>query len=132
MAPCYVYSGVLSTFQQCCAYCFSVVPHFGPSPTISPCMQATERVNSYVSAQADPEPLSLGMGRLLGVMSDRMHAAAACDSASTPKLSLWCGHDTTLMPLMIMLGNRCQRWPPYASSVVCNLTSPLVAARMLS
>lgn len=82
---------------------------------------ATERVNSYVSAQADPEPLSLGMGRLLGVMSGRMHAAAACDSTSTPKLSLWCGHDTTLMPLMIMLGNRCQRWPPYASSVVLEL-----------
>ena len=79
-------------------------------------MQATERVNGYLSDVADPEPVSLGMGRLLGVMSDRMHAATA---DSPPKLSLWCGHDTTLLPVMSMLGNSLMRWPPYASSVVC-------------
>lgn len=73
----------------------------------------------------DPVIASLLMGRLLSVMHERMHAAAESADDSPVNISLWSGHDTSLIPMLIMLGNSVTRWPPYASSLVRSRSSAL-------
>ena len=81
-------------------------------------MQATERIVKLFTDPSDPAVASLLMGRLLSVMHDRMHAAAESAADSRVKVSLWSGHDTSLIPVLIMLGQSVNRWPPFASSLV--------------
>ena len=81
-------------------------------------MQATERIVKLFTDPQDPAVASMLMGRLLHVMHDRMHAAAESAAESPVKVSLWSGHDTTLIPVLVMLGHSVTRWPPFASSLV--------------
>ena len=37
------------------------------------------------------------------------------------KMQLYSGHDTTLIPLLLMLGDALERWPPFASNLVIEL-----------
>lgn len=52
----------------------------------------------------------------------RMEAAAregggtpAEAPAQQPRLALYSGHDTTIMPLLVTLGGDLAHWPPYVS-----------------
>lgn len=68
------------------------------------------------------EVLRLGSGVLLGMVCDVMDAAAAGhDADSAAKLHLYSGHDTTLMPLLAVLGAPCEDWPPYLSNIIFEL-----------
>jgi hypothetical protein len=91
-------------------------------------VQATERLIDLLRDRHNDRFLSLGMGQLFDVIAGRLFTAAAAPAhASTtqlaPQMSLWCGHDTTLMPVLLMLGQNISRWPPYASSVVRTLAA---------
>ena len=76
----------------------------------------------------DTEVLALSMGPLLHTIDTQLAAAAAAGfraaagaasgHAPEPRLRLWCGHDTTIMPIMRALDIELSRWPPYCSNVV--------------
>lgn len=38
--------------------------------------------------------------------------------APQPRLALYSGHDTTIMPLLVTLGGNLDHWPPYVSNLV--------------
>ena len=46
---------------------------------------------------------------------------AQAGSHSQPQLLLYSGHDTTIMPLLVMLGEDTLNWPPYCSNIVFEL-----------
>lgn len=74
--------------------------------------------------------LKLSMGRLLHMIATEFDAAAeggadrdavgtGSQSASAqPRMLLYSGHDTTLMPLLLALGQDLTDWPPYMSHLV--------------
>jgi hypothetical protein len=45
-------------------------------------------------------------------------ALAAPEAAPQPRLALYSGHDTTIMPLLVTLGGDLSHWPPYVSNLV--------------
>lgn len=53
--------------------------------------------------------LRLGMGVLLEMMVRRMEAAAE-GGAGTPKMYLYSGHDSSVMPILAALGKHVQDW----------------------
>lgn len=79
--------------------------------------------------------LQLSLGRLADALLVNMAAAAKCagppllpsKSSSSrkpcgvPPLMLYSGHDSTIIPLMAMLGHPLEVWPTYASHVVFEL-----------
>ncbi len=85
------------------------------------------------------ELVSLGMGQLFALITQRMQAVAAPadsspdsshDSSSmggklpgsaSHKMLLYAGHDTTIMPILTSLGYDMQDWPPYLSNVIFEL-----------
>ena len=78
------------------------------------------------------EVVSLGMGQLFALITERMQAEASSDdsshdsSAKAPgsashKMLLYAGHDTTIMPILTSLGYDMQNWPPYLSNVIFEL-----------
>ena len=46
---------------------------------------------------------------------------AQAGSHSQPQLLLYSGHDTTIMPLLVLLGEDTLDWPPYCSNIVFEL-----------
>lgn len=83
-------------------------------------MQATFKLAMILAN--DPSVLQLGTGPLLHDICQGLSASAAATTpaelAAAPRLRLWSGHDTTVMPVMAALGLRLDRWPPYCSHVV--------------
>ncbi len=47
----------------------------------------------------------------------RMSATAEGATSLAP-LYIYCGHDTTIMPILASLGIQLRDWPPYLSNVV--------------
>lgn len=78
--------------------------------------QATEKLVGILVEH--PEILALSMGPLLHTIDSQLAAAAHGAAAAEPRLRLWCGHDTTIMPIMRALDIELARWPPYCSNVV--------------
>lgn len=93
-------------------------------------LQATGRMLALVGDAAFRDILKLSMGRLLHMIAAEFDAAAegaadrdavrtASQSASVqPRMLLYSGHDTTLMPLLLALGQDLTDWPPYMSHLV--------------
>ena len=88
-------------------------------------MQATSRVVRTLQDKDNTTVLGLALGRLLQTMEELIDRAAhepdaTADPAALPRprLWLWSGHDTTIIPVLLMLGQDVTRWPPYTSSVV--------------
>lgn len=68
------------------------------------------------------EVLRLGMGVLMEMMVRRMeHAASTEGGAGTPRMYLYSGHDSSLMPLLAALGKSVTDWPPYLSNLTLEL-----------
>ncbi|KAI8332391.1 histidine phosphatase superfamily [Chlamydoabsidia padenii] len=66
----------------------------------------------------------LGLGRLMGDISDRMVRRATrtdLEGEQDYKLAVYSGHDTTIAPLLIILGGYDNRWPPFGSSILFEL-----------
>ncbi|CAO3627275.1 unnamed protein product [Cunninghamella blakesleeana] len=66
----------------------------------------------------------LGLGRLAGEIRDRMvHRVDGTDKKNNEdyKLAVYSGHDTTIAPLLIILGGYNSRWPPFGSSIIFEL-----------
>lgn len=66
------------------------------------------------------EVLRLGMGVLMELMVRRMEGAPAASSPG-PRMYLYSGHDSSLMPLLAALGVHVERWPPYLSNLALEL-----------
>lgn len=82
-------------------------------------LQATDRVVQTLQSEKDTTVLGLALGRLLQTMEDLIdEAARQAPGAEGPRMWLWSGHDTTIIPVLLMLGQDVARWPPYTSSVV--------------
>ena len=45
--------------------------------------------------------------------------SAVSEGGSSAPLYAYCGHDTTIMPILASLGIQLRDWPPYLSHVVC-------------
>ncbi|KAG2424099.1 hypothetical protein HXX76_014774 [Chlamydomonas incerta] len=82
--------------------------------------------------------MRLSMGRLLHTLVANMTAAAAAagggekaaqaqgavvagSGAAAPRMYLYSGHDSTIMPLLSALGLDVSHWPPYLSNIVLEL-----------
>ncbi|CAO3620405.1 unnamed protein product [Cunninghamella echinulata] len=67
----------------------------------------------------------LGLGRLMGDIRDRMvRRVDGTDkhiNEQDYKLAVYSGHDTTIAPLLIILGSYDNRWPPFGSSIIFEL-----------
>lgn len=107
-------------------------------------LQATARVVQMLHDSGDAKVLGLALGRLLSDIEELIDRGAhaqppgAADDAARggglPRMWLWSGHDTTIIPVLLMLGQDVARWPPYTSSVVRLCASlrcaPLCAVRL--
>lgn len=86
---------------------------------------ATERFMHLIAPHPETgkhqEVLRLGMGVLLGMMVRRMEHTAAAGRDASPKMYLYSGHDSSLMPLLAALGKPVTDWPPYLSNLVLEL-----------
>ncbi|KAK9831918.1 hypothetical protein WJX84_009477 [Apatococcus fuscideae] len=88
---------------------------------------ALRRMAAMVSpAQVLPgsqELVTLGMGQLFALITERMQAVASGSQQGSagPKMLLYAGHDTTIMPILTSLGYDMQDWPPYLSNVIFEL-----------
>lgn len=70
------------------------------------------------------EVLRLGIGMLLQRLLDNMQAAVSSPSVASQapsRLYLFSGHDSSLMPLLAVLGQQASTWPPFASHMVFEL-----------
>ena len=90
--------------------------------------QATSRFMGFVVGNPElghsAEILRLGMGRLMHVMVQRMEETARLNEKEAkkhPKLYLYSGHDSTIMPLLAALGQEVDHWPPYLANLVFEL-----------
>jgi hypothetical protein len=74
---------------------------------------------------SDKDILALSMGPLLHEIAKLLQAVCYPEASDAerqaPKLHLWSGHDTTIMPIMSVMGAELKRWPPYCSSLVRTL-----------
>ncbi|GLI65308.1 hypothetical protein VaNZ11_008850 [Volvox africanus] len=87
------------------------------------------------------EVLRLGIGMLVRRLLDNLEAhvaahtrsseamaAAATATAPLSQLYLFSGHDSSLMPLLAVLGQPARAWPPFASHLVFELWQTTAAA----
>lgn len=85
---------------------------------------AAKRFSMFVvglNPRDDQQVLRLGMGRLLYLMLLRMREAGS-KSSNEPRMFLYSGHDSTIMPLLGALGVQTDdHWPSYASNLVFEL-----------
>ncbi|KAI8644322.1 histidine phosphatase superfamily [Parasitella parasitica] len=72
---------------------------------------------------ASAEVRRLGLGRLMGVIRDRMslREKGGADDDEKLKLAIYSGHDTTVAPLLIILDAFNNRWPPFGSVILFEL-----------
>ncbi|KAI7817799.1 histidine phosphatase superfamily [Gamsiella multidivaricata] len=80
-----------------------------------------ENAETRRDAQDVREMLQLGIGPL--AKDIRQNLLKAKNGESAPFL-VFSGHDTTLIPLLGMLGSTDMRWPPYASNLLFEVWSP--------
>ncbi|GAA5807255.1 hypothetical protein MFLAVUS_000611 [Mucor flavus] len=66
------------------------------------------------------EVRKLGLGRLMGVIRDRMILKEQ-EKDDKLKLAIYSGHDTTIAPLLIILNVFDDRWPPFGSAILFEL-----------
>lgn len=90
--------------------------------------QATARFMAFVVGSPElghaSDILRLGMGRLMHVMVQCMEESARLNGKEVekhPKLYLYSGHDSTIMPLLAALGQEVDHWPPYLANLVFEL-----------
>jgi len=67
----------------------------------------------------DMEVGRLATGRIFAEVFDDM--VNAMDDDDAPQLSVYAGHDSTLVPILCALGVYDDQWPPYASNVALEL-----------
>lgn len=67
------------------------------------------------------QSLKLSIGPLVDVLLKNMEDFAEGQKPSEVKISLYSGHDTTLLPLLSSIGIDCSTWPPYAANVIFEL-----------
>jgi hypothetical protein len=84
-------------------------------------------------AEARAEGPRLGVGRLLSELMHSMDAMAGRRAPDAPRLALYSGHDTTVLPLLLALRTGPPGappsppppvWPPFAASIVLELWGP--------
>uniref|UniRef100_A0A7S0RVV4 Acid phosphatase n=1 Tax=Chlamydomonas leiostraca TaxID=1034604 RepID=A0A7S0RVV4_9CHLO len=103
--------------------------------------EATQRVQTVIGPSCPPEAvpsgsqlchglIQLGIGPLVGALGAQVTAAAKCaeqgwggDCASTPRLALYSGHDTSLLPLSAAFGVPLTQWPGFGASMTLELWS---------
>eukprot|EP00045_Choanoeca_perplexa_P005481 m.46395 g.46395 ORF g.46395 m.46395 type:complete len:316 (-) comp13147_c0_seq2:52-999(-) len=88
---------------------------------------ALRQVDQYATNEVlmlfrkDPKStLSLTCGPLLKDVLGLMNKAIE-QPLTTPKLKLYSAHDTTLMPLLLVLGSFDGKWPPFAADITLEL-----------
>ncbi|EPB86498.1 hypothetical protein HMPREF1544_06665 [Mucor circinelloides 1006PhL] len=77
----------------------------------------------FYGHMASAEVRRLGLGRLMGVIRDRMslREKGGADDDEKLKLAIYSGHDTTVAPLLIILNAFDDRWPPFGSAILFEL-----------
>jgi len=84
---------------------------------------ATKRFMAYVAPSGESgkkdEVLRLGIGRLMHLLLQRMEAAV--QDGNQPRMYLYSGHDSTIMPLLAALGKEIDHWPVYCSNLTFEL-----------
>ncbi|KAI9030950.1 histidine phosphatase superfamily [Phycomyces nitens] len=116
-------NGILDTLVSARTHGFSL-----PADISDDTLERLERVvvkEWFYGAMVSPVALRLGMGSLMGDIRDRMVNRATKKDKDTPEadrqLAIYSGHDTTVGPLLIILGGFDERWPPFGSSVIFEL-----------
>ncbi|KAI7888793.1 histidine phosphatase superfamily [Mucor mucedo] len=74
----------------------------------------------FYGSMKSQEVRRLGLGRLMGVIRDRMTLQEQGKNDQL-KLAIYSGHDTTVGPLLIILNAFDDRWPPFGSAVLFEL-----------
>lgn len=74
----------------------------------------------YVNRAANAEGAALAGGRLLRELAEESHDAivASTNGGESPKLSVFSGHDSSILALLAVLGAFPGEWPPVASTVL--------------
>jgi hypothetical protein len=92
-------------------------------------MAYAARREARIIAPADPRDRTIALG--VGPLVERIRAAVAesadgADSNDEPRFAIYSGHDSTMMPLLTVLGAAEENaaWPPYASSLVFEVWGP--------
>ncbi|GAB5592234.1 hypothetical protein Unana1_07134 [Umbelopsis nana] len=79
----------------------------------------------FAGAMQSEEIRRLSLGRLMGDIRDRMirkvHGSDKLVGEQDLKMAIYSGHDTTVAPLLIILGCFDKRWPPFSSSILFEL-----------
>lgn len=77
----------------------------------------------FYGAMKSEEVRKLGLGRLMGVITDRMihREGKTKEDDEKLKLAIYSGHDTTVAPLLIILNGFDERWPPFGSAILFEL-----------
>ncbi|ORX55726.1 phosphoglycerate mutase-like protein [Hesseltinella vesiculosa] len=116
-------NGIFDSVVAAKAHGYEFPPEFD-----DPLMRDLERVvvdESFYGHMASNEVRRLGLGRLMGDIRDRMvFRANGSDKNSEEadfKLSVYSGHDSTVAPLLIILGGYDKRWPPFGSALIFEL-----------
>ncbi|OBZ84309.1 putative acid phosphatase SPBC4.06, partial [Choanephora cucurbitarum] len=75
----------------------------------------------FYGAMQSTEVRRLGLGRLMGLIRDRMNWKEDRGDKDKLKLAVYSGHDTTVGPLLIMMDAFDKKWPPFGSAVLFEL-----------
>ena len=63
-------------------------------------------------------------------MTEHMDVASGGLGPEDPKILLFSGHDTTVMPIVAsLIGDKLDRWPPYVANVVRMLLRLILACK---
>ena len=81
----------------------------------------------YINRATNAEGAALAGGRLLRELADEAHAVAR--GGSPTRLSVYSGHDSSIIALLAVLGAFGGEWPPVASTVVVETWTPSRDAR---
>ncbi|CAM0142796.1 hypothetical protein VKS41_002640 [Umbelopsis sp. WA50703] len=79
----------------------------------------------FAGAMHNEEIRKLSLGRLMGDIRDRMvrkvNGTDKLVGEENLKMAIYSGHDTTVAPLLIILGVFDMKWPPFSSSILFEL-----------
>ncbi|KAK9804090.1 hypothetical protein WJX73_005951 [Symbiochloris irregularis] len=72
------------------------------------------------------EMLQLTAGPLIALIQDNMQQATGSRSApdAGPRMQFYSAHDTTIMPLLQILAQGSDSWPPYLADIIFELWTP--------
>lgn len=87
------------------------------TPLLADAWAAIEAFEAHLVAHGGAAWSKLAMARLGRELLQHSRAAVE-QRLGRPKLALWSGHDTTVMPLMAALGVHDGHWAPYAANFV--------------